>query len=226
MEDILLKLHDVNEKCKAYQEKNEKEEVDDESAGVAYTLVNNMEVDNLADACLFCASMNLLNTYTKQENVSLGYSFKQKINRLINALSLCEFTGWQFDYEKSGRLAIFQIGDLQFSFHGINETDELKELIASLKLRNQSLEWDGIRKQKCAMTVFLDVIGMKKSLSWKGKKNTDMNFWIDKMRNEIKTGEMDFHKKRKNNRNESSQISLASMDMLHDLQIKFESKRL
>jgi len=50
-------------------------------------------------------------------------------------------------------LVITQIGKLQFSFHNV-KTSDCKDAIENSVNRKLNLEWDGIRKQQCAATVF------------------------------------------------------------------------
>ena len=50
-------------------------------------------------------------------------------------------------------LLVVQIGKIQFSFHEINR-DEIEVLLAGHDCLKTSLEWDGIRKQMCAVSTF------------------------------------------------------------------------
>ena len=109
---------------------------------------------------LFCASLNLLNTYVKQKNSDIGYGFKYSINRLFFALLQNHITdvkvGMDIVISKKGNeiaYVIVQVDDVQFSFHQIKMT-EAAHLLRERTNLIHNLEFDGLRKQMCAVSVF------------------------------------------------------------------------
>ncbi|WP_024865643.1 hypothetical protein [Butyrivibrio sp. FCS014] len=54
--------------------------------------------------------------------------------------------------EKRSNLVITQIGQAQFSFHNVNIYETRKKKHTGNQL--QKIEWDGVRKQQCAKTMF------------------------------------------------------------------------
>ncbi len=126
----------------------------------ALAIVKNLKIHTQNDVVLFCAALNLLNTYVKQPGSDIGYSFKAYINHLFVALSKCNIAdvkiGMNIKISKKGNAIayiIVQINDVQFSFHQIKMSD------AAYNVKNYSglvhnLEFDGLKKQICAVSVF------------------------------------------------------------------------
>lgn len=67
-------------------ESGEKEKVSHLQAFEALKIVKTLEVRTQEDVLLFCAAMNLLNTYVKQPGRKIGYFFKPYLNYLFQAL--------------------------------------------------------------------------------------------------------------------------------------------
>ena len=144
----------VSQKVLKVQQLGIKELVEKENVLKAFYYVHNNCLKSAADVLQFCASMNLLNTYVKQDDRDLSYRFKGVINRLFIGLYRNDISNISIDFQKdSNSLVIIQIADLQFSFHAIKETDILTKLLSS-KYYCGSILWDGIRKQMAANTVY------------------------------------------------------------------------
>ena len=67
-------------------------------------------------------------------------------------------------------LLVVQIESIQFSFHGIKAA-RLRKLLLEKPELCKYLEWDGIRKQKCANTVFdlAEICPCQTGLTYRGK---------------------------------------------------------
>ena len=111
-----------------------------------------MKVEDAGDALLYCASLNLLNTYVKQKDSKIGYVFKNDIHYMLSVLLNLDIQDVYIDCQSQTSLLVVQIFSIQFSFHFIKKNKELDELSNTYHCRE--LPWDGIRKQKCALTLF------------------------------------------------------------------------
>lgn len=157
MKELTNKMNQiVLEKIKA----GEREYVSHMQADEALNIVKRLRITTQYEVLLFCAAMNLLNTYVKQSDRRFGYFFKSYINHLFIALTRNDIKGItvSFDIEISKKnqanaYVIVQIEDIQFSFHQIKMSDEALDL----KLNSdvvKNLVFDGIRKQMCASSIF------------------------------------------------------------------------
>lgn len=144
----------VNEMCRSLQE-TEKEYVSDDIVFEAMTIIKNMRIEDAGDVLLYCAAMNLVNTYVKQKNSMLGYGFKRNIHYMTSILLNLDIDDVYIDYQDVESLLVVQIYQIQFSFHYIRKKDEIISLCNSRHHKN--LVWDGIRKQKCAVTLYTTV---------------------------------------------------------------------
>lgn len=150
-------INQLNRQMKAKQDL-EKEVVSDEDAAKAIIIVKNMKINEIGDAFLFAAALNTLNTWVKQskENKkSVGYFFKGTTEALCRHLMEHEDPDVQLELQQDQGmpLLVAQIGDMQFSFHQVN-TGENGAKFAASDLENPRLAWDGIRKQRCANSLF------------------------------------------------------------------------
>lgn len=121
----------------------------------ALTYLESLNITETEHCLLFCASLNLCNTYVKQSNSKIGYAFKQKIIRLVKSVCEKDIQGICFDLQSDGKMSLLvvQIGKVQFSFHEICK-EEISSLLNQHSQLQSNLEWDGIRKQICATTTF------------------------------------------------------------------------
>jgi hypothetical protein len=141
----------VNDKCVALQEE-EKEIVSHDSAYEAYATIKNMKIEDAGDALLYCASMNMLNTYVKQRNSKIGYGFKEDIHYMTSVLLNLDVNDVFIDFQDEQSLLVVQIFAIQFSFHYVKKKHEIIMLCNSH--HHKELPWDGIRKQKCSVTLY------------------------------------------------------------------------
>lgn len=148
--DFLNYTKGLNELAKNFQEENEIITEEDIIKAIAY--LNNIYIEYAGDCLIFLSALNLCNAYVKQTNSKIGYTFKKGIKHIIDTLNYRDIQDIYISREKNnGTLYLFQIGDIQFSFH-----DEKPADINEKYLRN--LSWDGVKKQKCANLIFNSAI--------------------------------------------------------------------
>lgn len=165
--EFLNYTKELNKLAKSLQDSNEVIEEEDIIKAVSY--LNNIYIENTGDCLIFLSSLNLCNTYVKQNNSKIGYSFKKGIKYLIEILNYRDIKDIYIDRnQNNGTLFIFQIGDIQFSFH-----DEKKTEINEKYLKE--LSWDGIKKQRCAKTIFYSTISNTIRVSNKTFRGKDLN---------------------------------------------------
>lgn len=166
--EFLNYTRELNELAKKYQDSNEIISDDDLIKAIFY--LNNMYINDTGDCLIFLASLNLCNAYLKQDKNKISYSFKKGIEYLIQVLNNRDIKDIFVSYTNdNGKLYIFQIGNIQFSFH-----DEKIIEINEKYLRE--LSWDGIRKQRCAKVIFDSTIKNKLRVTnntYRGKKISD-----------------------------------------------------
>lgn len=143
-----------------------KEEVSELDAYMAKWIIRKYRVNSASGLFLYCASLNLLNTWVKQDGVKRNYWFKSKVENVAIITRKYNFPDVFIDYQmkmpndKYG-LMIFQLGPLQFSFHNVRRSLLIDDILSSPIARE--IEWDGVRKQKCAATIFYMALkGMEK----------------------------------------------------------------
>ena len=129
----------------------------------AYAILYHAQINNSYDVYLFLACINLLNTYVKQNKKAISYSFKSRIFFINEILANNEFENIRLNYlySKKEVLYVFEVLGVQFSFHGVIIEKGIWDM---LKRYQAQFSWDGIRKQKCAKTVF-DVALKKEELT-------------------------------------------------------------
>lgn len=141
---------ELNELAKTLQKEQEIISEEDIVKAVAY--LNNIYIDDTGDCLIFLSALNLCNTYVKQTNSKIGYSFKKGIKNFIDTINYRDIKDLYISRSKDkGTLYLFQVGEIQFSFHD-EKMVEIKETYL------KELSWDGIRKQKCAKTIFYSTI--------------------------------------------------------------------
>ena len=136
------------------KQEDEKELVSDTDIVKACAYIDNMKLESRGDMLLYCASLNLCNTYIKQPDSKIGYSFKKELGYLLAIAINSEIDGVSFDIqEDKGLLLVVQIASIQFSFHNVSKY--LLEKISRNRFLLKHIEWDGVRKQRCAISTFM-----------------------------------------------------------------------
>ena len=154
----------------AIQLQDDKEIINDEDIIKAIYYLNNMYIGDTGDCLIFLASLNLCHAYVKNNKDKISYTFKKGISYILDVLNYRDIDDIYINCcNDKGNLYIFQIGDIQFSFH-----DEKKVEIKDRYLKE--LSWDGVRKQKCAKAIFESSINNKlrvSNVTYRGKNLDD-----------------------------------------------------
>lgn len=153
-----MNLHNItnelNEITKINMKNGTKEVVSKAESEKDMDIVTKYFVHNEEDVLLFCSALNLLNTYVKQKDSDINYQFKGAVARLAKALCHKTIGNIKVDFHpEENNLLIIKIFNMQFSFHGLRRTGLIYAL-ASNDSYSEKLEWDGIRKQTSASTIF------------------------------------------------------------------------
>ena len=144
---------ELNEYAKNYQDNHEIINKEDIIKAIYY--IDNLFINNELDVLIYLLSLNLFNAYAKQETNHDIYKFKKSIGTLINIINNKNIANIKIcQTNNNGNLYIFQIGNIQFSFH-----DEKKVTINEFYY--QEMTWDGIKKQPCAKTIFNNCLDNK-----------------------------------------------------------------
>lgn len=192
-DDIKFKqfCYDLNQECINLQS-SEKEYIEDELAFESYVYISQMKLDLPGDFILFLSALNLLNTYVKQSGAKIDYSFKYQIDYFLevclrkskNILTINK------NNDAMGRLLMIKLNDIQFSFHGVNCQYEGID-----KNLDETMQWDGIRKQKCAVTIYKRCRYNKILRSNITYRGSDLLQKVNKYINNYRNGTMNFKSK-------------------------------
>ena len=153
-----------------------KERVSAEAAVCAFVILDHACYETAADYYLGFACLNLLNTYVKQKPSPINYYFKRKIYRMISSAVKNNPDGltWYYEKDESGGryngLSVIEVqlpGGMQFSFHQVEKTESMQHLMEKQGNGIPAFQFDGIRKQACAVTVFHNALEAGKFLSGK-----------------------------------------------------------
>ena len=142
--------------CENQQEKEIEEIVDYSQALKACYYISHLEPKSIGDLLLYCGSLSLMNRYVKQKDSKFykKYFFKNYgLNRLIGILNKIPYIeGFEMKYETDNNTPLIytSICGLHFCFHSVKK--ELKDKIPEKYLGD--FKWDGIKKQKCAHSLF------------------------------------------------------------------------
>ena len=137
----------VNNLCAQMQ--NAKEEIGKDDAYLARAYAESMPISKAGDVLLFCASINLMNTYVKQPGCKgFGYFFKSFVPRLIKQIEDTPIEGvaCNTSMDKNSTVTMVVVYGMQFSFHCVKG--------AKKWITDTVIPFDGVRKQKCAGTIF------------------------------------------------------------------------
>ena len=187
-EEFKLFCDRLNNECIRLQD-GDKEYISDEDAFASYVYVREMKLELEGDFLLFLACINLLNTYVKQNDAKIGYAFKREIDYFIavcirknnNVLRISE----ENDGSK-GNLLMIQINSIQFSFHSaLYKNDGI--------VLDNTIKWDGIRKQKCVLTIYNNCRSNKLLRSNITYRGADLDMVVDRYLDNYRRGYMDFN---------------------------------
>lgn len=115
----------------------------------AYSVLNFVKYESVADVFLGCAAVNLLNAYVKQGDAKIGYTFKSHLGAILNAIDQIGSFLIKVGYDNADNMHLLQIDicGFQFSYKSIEKTGLVDEMAGKIP-------WDKIRKQCHAQTIF------------------------------------------------------------------------
>lgn len=174
---------ELNNIAKNLQETNEI--ITEEEILKAITYLNNIYIEDTGDCLIYLSALNLCNTYVKQNNSKIGYTFKKGIKNLIDILNYRDIKDIYINsIQNKGTLYIFQIGDIQFSFHDEKPADINERYL-------KELSWDGIKKQRCAKSLFNSTINNQIRTSNQTFRGKNLNEKIEKTLENYKQNKLD-----------------------------------
>lgn len=128
-------------------------EITNEEAEEAY-FTSLMKIKNEYDAFYYFASMNLLNAYVKKpyatEELRKKYGFKNYVVRGIEQVIEQKIKNVRISFKPE--VTYVSVLDLQFSFHNLKSSYEIREFTKSRN--NIEQQWCGIRLQPPAAVVY------------------------------------------------------------------------
>ena len=136
----------LNEYAKNYS--GEVETIEDEDFIRALYYLDNLFISSEIDVLIYLSALNLCNSYAKQKKDHDIYKFKKEISTIIDILNDHHIPNIKICMTNNqGNLYIFKVNNITFSFH-----DE--KIVPIDEYYYEEMEWDGIRKQPCAKTLF------------------------------------------------------------------------
>lgn len=187
-EEFKLFCDRLNNECIRLQD-GDKEYISDEDAFASYVYVREMKLELEGDFLLFLACINLLNTYVKQNDAKIGYAFKREIDYFIAVCIRKNNDVLRISEENDGgkgNLLMIQINSIQFSFHSaLYKNDGI--------VLDNTIKWDCIRKQKCALTIYNNCRSSKLLRSNITYRGADLDMVVDRYLDNYRRGYMDFN---------------------------------
>ena len=187
-EEFKLFCDRLNNECIRLQD-GDKEYISDEDAFASYVYVREMKLELEGDFLLFLACINLLNTYVKQNDAKIGYAFKREIDYFIDVCIKKNNNVLRISEENNGskgNLLMIQINSIQFSFHSaLYKNDGI--------VLDNTIKWDGVRKQKCALTIYNNCRSNKLLRSNITYRGADLDMVVDRYLDNYRRGYMDFN---------------------------------
>lgn len=96
------------------------------------------------------------------------------------------------DLQKEGKnsLLVVAVAGIQFSFHNVPVN---KDMVRFNRSKGVTLEWDGVRKQMCASSIFESVKENKTRCSNSTFRGKNLEEKVNVMYGKYKEGKVDFH---------------------------------
>ena len=134
---------------------------------------------------------NVLNTYVKQPNRKIGYALKKELDYLVGVLLNVDIEDVLVDLQKEGKnsLLVVEVAGIQFSFHNVPVN---KDMIQFSRSKAEKLEWDGVRKQMCANSIFESAKKNKTRCSNSTFRGKNLEEKVNVMFRKYKEGKVDF----------------------------------
>ena len=139
---------------------SDKEVVSEETMFKAKHVVDNLIPENYKEVMLYCASLNVLNTFVKQKQKQITYYFKTKVvDVLIKSIIENDIEGVTYYISDDCHMTIgyIKVSNIIFSFHQVTIDELSKEMIYNSN-KNQLIIFDDVRKQKCSVSIFYNIL--------------------------------------------------------------------
>lgn len=150
------KVYDL--KSLAFLKESKPETISEESFIRARANVSGMQLLNTEDAFLFYASLNLLNTYVKQNKNKIKYGFKKHVTDAFDSAIVNQIEDISYSYDDVEKLLIVNVSGMQFSFHNVKPSAKMNFVRMSpdkeVRAYHKKEEWEGFRLQPIAETLF------------------------------------------------------------------------
>ena len=155
----MYKLNDVLKLKQKIRESNAAPEVvSEESYLRAKANLDTMFINNEKDAFLFYASLNLLNTYVKQNKDKISYAFKEDVKSGFDSIIVNKIKDATYCYDPAEKVLIINIKGMQFSFHNVTPSAKMNFARMFEKRLDRPYyaeqKWEGLRLQPVAETLF------------------------------------------------------------------------
>ena len=125
------------------------EVITEEDVVRSFIILNYAKYASIADLFMGCAALNLLNAYVKQDNAQIDYTFRRHMLNVLKAIEDLEIQKkLEVTYDETNQMITFSFWGFMFSFQGERKSELIK------RIQHISIPWDGIRKQRCAKTIF------------------------------------------------------------------------
>lgn len=134
------------------QNESANETIDEMDVVKALIILNFLKYNKVPDAFLGCSAMNLLNTYAKQDNAKINYEFRKHLVTILKGIediNQPKTIRIFFEQKDGNNVLMIIFWDFQFSFQNEKNSEIIRRLQTS-----KDIPWDGVRKQKCAKTIF------------------------------------------------------------------------
>lgn len=156
MNSNITKVHDL--KGLAVLKESSPETISEESFLRARANVSSMQLLTTEDAFLFYSSLNLLNTYVKQNKNKIKYGFKKHVTDAFDSAIVNQVGGISYSYDDREKLLIVNVADLQFSFHNVVPSAKMNFVRMSpdkdVRSYYHKEDWEGFRLQPIGETLF------------------------------------------------------------------------
>jgi hypothetical protein len=155
---------------------NDAEVVSEYDKLLASTVLSHANVETVGDCYLYCASINLMSAYVKQNRLK-DYRFKQNIEYFLASIAyyVPGLVRVSIQNDINTSLLVVNISTIQFSFHSVKIPPYLSSIFRDLWDSQDIIMWDEIRKQHCAVSLFHSALNAKQYLSDKTVKGNSLS---------------------------------------------------
>lgn len=135
------------ELLKRYEKTKTRQRISDGAYCIAKENVKSLKINNIQDAILYFACLNLINAYAKQNDID--YNFKKYISKGFEQIIKKDLKNVTYCVDADNAL-IVNICDIQFSFHHTKPSEKMIEATSYFKQQT----WGGVKLQMIADSLF------------------------------------------------------------------------